>query len=108
MKQIFKSILTLITGIFISKSVNSKELEVNQRVESIRKALSGEQTKQDDSNLLTYYKTLKEENDNIVENSEKRELGISMNWHNNPNWNQTSWNNYWNQVSWKNWNKKIY
>ena len=104
MKQIFKSILTLITGIFISKSVNSKELEVNQRVESIRKALSGEQTKQDDSNLLTYYKTLKEENDNIVENSEKGEPDNSMQWRNNPNWNK-NWSNYWNQVSWRNWNK---
>ncbi len=104
MKKIFKPIFAIVAGMFISNTLNSKELEVNNRVMVIRKSISEQLKNNNDSELLTYYKSISEKNNNSKINLNLNDSETPMQWHNNPNWNK-NWNNYWNQVTWRNWNK---
>ncbi len=103
MKKVFKTIFAVIAGMFISKTVNSKDLEINTRVLNIRYSLKANLEKNNESELLTYYKSINN-NSNEVSEYNINDSETAMKWHNNPSWNQ-NWNNFWNQVSWRNWNK---
>ena len=104
MKRIYKTVLTLVVSLFLSKA-KANDSEINKRVLKIRKNITEQLkivSKDENSKKMVNYFEVKH---NLNKDFTSEKNIPTTNWYNWNTWNTwNTWNNWNNWDTWSNWN----